>query len=205
MIVLNGRIAPKRLFGSVRIDYGPFNGQLQAKTVSPSQEEQTVTADSGYVALSLVTVEAATLQEKSVTPSSIEQIVTPDVGVYGLSKVIVAAQGESGLLQDKTVTPSEAQQIVTPDEGYYGLGSVTVEGVTIGSDVMISEVIISESANEFMVTLEDDTSVSGSVSFDTEGNPVGLSDDAGNYVEFSDGYPTLATDIYGNTVSISWG
>ena len=198
MIVLNGRIAPKRLFGSVRIDFVPYNGKLQAKTVSPSQEEQTDTADPGYVALSLVTVEAATLQEKTVTPSSMEQTVTPDVGVYGLSKVIVAAQGNHGLLQDKTVIPSDDPQIVTPDtdDGYYGLASVTVEGI-----VKISEIELGDTG--YKITFDDETFVVGSAQFDESGLPVSLSDLRGNSVSFANGTPISATDSGGHTVIIN--
>lgn len=131
MIKLYGRIQPKRLFGEVKINYGAFNGKLQAKTVAPSQEDFIVFPDSGFKGLSHVVVEAATLQEKTIKPSGIEQTVVPDVGVYGLSKVIVEAQGNHGLLEDKTVSPSETEQILTPGEGYYGIQSVTVKAAPL--------------------------------------------------------------------------
>lgn len=131
MIKLYGRIQPKRLFGEVKINYGAYNGKLQAKTIAPSQEEQTVFPDSGFKGLSHVIVEAATLQEKTIKPSGIEQTVVPDVGVYGLSKVIVEAQGNHGLLEDKTVSPSEEEQILEPSDGYYGIQSVTVKAAPL--------------------------------------------------------------------------
>jgi hypothetical protein len=122
---------PKRLFGKIRIDYGPYNGTLQSKIVEPSTEDQNVVADNGYNALSLVLVKAATLQEKTVTPSSQEQTVVPDVGVYGLSKVIVKPQGEHGLLEEITVTPTQEGQRITPSEGYYGIDVVNVEAAPL--------------------------------------------------------------------------
>lgn len=128
MIKLYGQVVPKRLFGTVRVYSKAHNGVFQAKTAEPSTENQTIVADEGYDALSLVTVKAATLQEKTVTPSSVEQTVVPDVGVLGLSKVIVKAQGNHGLLQTKTVTPSTDPQTVIPDPDYYGLASVVVNG-----------------------------------------------------------------------------
>lgn len=131
MIKLTGRIMPKRLFGKVRIDYGPYNGTLQSKIVEPSTEDQNVVADNGYNALSLVLVKAATLQEKMVTPSSQEQTIVPDVGVYGLSKVIVEPQGDHGLLEEITVTPTQEEQKITPNKGYYGIDVVNVEAAPL--------------------------------------------------------------------------
>lgn len=131
MIKLTGRIMPKRLFGKIRIDYGPYNGTLQSKIVEPSTEDQSVVADNGYNALSLVLVKAAPLQEKTVTPSSQEQTVVPDVGVYGLSKVIVAPQGNHGLLEEITVTPKQEEQVFTPSEGFYGIDVVNVEAAPL--------------------------------------------------------------------------
>lgn len=200
MIKLEGRIVAIRLFGGVKIERKAHNGNFQAKTAEPSPQDQTIVADTGYDALSLVTVKAATLQEKTVRPSSVEQIVVPDVGVYGLSKVIVPAQGEHGLLQKKTVTPSSVPQTVTPDNGYYGLESVTVEGIT-----KISSVNIDESSDNFRITFEDDTTITGSVSFDEDGLAVALIDSVGNAVEFADGYPIGVTDKDGHNVSIIWG
>lgn len=67
----------------------PTGGTYQSKTVSPSTSQQTVTPDSGYDALSQVTVNAASLQNKIVTPTSSTQIVRPDSGYIGLNLVSV--------------------------------------------------------------------------------------------------------------------
>lgn len=200
MIKLYGRIVPKRLFGSVRVNHGSYSGRLQSKTVDPSTVEQTVIPDPGYNALSLVTVKAAILQEKTVTPSSVEQTVVPDTGVFGLSKVIVKAQGNHGLLQDKTVTPSDNQQTVKPDSNYYGLASVTVNPMP-----KFSEVAASDSNNVYKITLADGRVVTGVVEFDDDGLPLGVTDDYGNSVGFSGGFPESVTDGAGNSVPIEWG
>lgn len=122
---------------------------LQEKTVTPKEQEQTVTADPDYYGLSAVAVEAIITQEKTVTSNG---SVTADEGKY-LKQVNVevpAGAGATGtreisengeynvkeyefakvnvqpLLQEKVVAPSEQLQEIVPGEGAYGLSEVSV-------------------------------------------------------------------------------
>ena len=104
----------------------PTGGTYQSKTVSPSTSQQTVAPDSGYDALSQVTVNAIQTQTKSASPSTSAQTITPDSGKYLTSVSISAATKQS-----KTVSPSTSSQVVTPDSGYYGLSQVTVNAMNL--------------------------------------------------------------------------
>lgn len=137
MTKLYGKIEKKRLYGVVRVIAGRPSGDLQAKTVTPSAEQQIVEPDSGYNALSRVTVKAVALQDKAVDPSTAVQEVTPDAEYTGLRKVTVGAAA----LQQKEVTPGAAAQEVTPDAGYYGLSKVTIAAVVTDSALNVEGVL----------------------------------------------------------------
>lgn len=100
---------------------------LQEKTVTPRRSEQVVTPDTGYDALSQVTVSATPLQLGVVAyPDGEGFTVEPEQGYIGLRRVSVAPVP----LQSKTVTPDSTTQHILPDSGYYGLESVTVDAVS---------------------------------------------------------------------------
>lgn len=70
----------------------PTGGTYQSKTVSPSTSKQVVvTPDSGYDALSQVTIRQVTLQSKTVNPTSSNQYIWPDSGYWALQSVTVTA------------------------------------------------------------------------------------------------------------------
>lgn len=101
----------------------PTGGTYQSKTVSPTTSQQTVSPDSGYDALSNVTVNAIQTQTKSAIPTTSAQTITPDSGKYLTSVSVGAIQ-----TQTKSATPTTSAQTITPDSGKY-LSSVSVSAI----------------------------------------------------------------------------
>ena len=159
-ITANGTYSPSagKYFSSVEVAIAGDTPTYQSKTISPSTSVQTVTADSGYDALSDVTVNAIQTETKSVTPTTSTQKVTPTSGKYLTEVTISAIQTETKSItsngtykptsgkyfssvtvnvpsqtfntQTKTITPTESTQTVSPDNGYNGLSTVTVNPIS---------------------------------------------------------------------------
>ena len=135
-ITANGTYSPStgKYFSSVEVAIAGDTPTYQSKTISPSTSIQTITADSGYDALSDVTVNAIQTETKSVTSNGTYK---PTNGKY-FSSVTVNVPSETFNTQTKTVTPTESTQTVSPDNGYNGLSTVTVNPISstyIGSAV----------------------------------------------------------------------
>lgn len=135
-ITANGTYSPSagKYFSSVEVAIAGDTPTYQSKTISPSTSVQTVTADSGYDALSDVTVNAIQTETKSVTSNGTYK---PTSGKY-FSSVTVNVPSETFNTQTKTVTPTESTQTVSPDNGYNGLSTVTVNPISstyVGSGV----------------------------------------------------------------------
>lgn len=62
---------------------------LQDKTVTPTAQQQQVTADSGFYGLNEVTVEGVALQRKTISPEAAQVTVTPSESYIGLSSVTI--------------------------------------------------------------------------------------------------------------------
>ena len=68
----------------------------------------------------------------------------------------------------------------------------------------IASLNIYENIGMIAIEYEDGSTIIGSATFDADGLPTGLTDDNGNTVNFTSGYPTSATNG-GNSVPIVWG
>lgn len=144
--------------GTVKGVSGGGSYELQAKTVTPTKQQQAVTPDTGFYGLSSVTVGAIPENFHDVSP------VTAGAGDVLANKIIVNAAGETvagtmanngavsktldatettytvpagyhsgagtvGIaLEEKTVTPAKAAQDITPSTGKV-LGKITVEAI----------------------------------------------------------------------------
>lgn len=126
-ITANGTYSPSagKYFSSVEVAIAGDTPTYQSKTVFPSTSVQTVTADSGYDALSDVTVNAIQTETKSVTANG---TYNPTSGKY-FSSVTVDVPSETFNTQTKTVTPTESTQTISPDNGYDGLSQITVNPI----------------------------------------------------------------------------
>lgn len=109
------------------------NVSLQSKSVTPSEQAQTVVADDGYTGLSRVDVGAVSPDYiGSAVPRKTKQTYTPGTS----DQTIAGGQYLTGVqtikavsLQEKTVTPSQYIQEITPDSGNTGLSKVTVDPI----------------------------------------------------------------------------
>ena len=98
---------------------------LQSKTIAPSASQQVITADSGYDALSSVTISPVSTTTLNVSSNGTYNA----TGGTFYSSVNVSIADSEVILQAKTATPSNVPVAVTPDSGYHGLSSVTVNPI----------------------------------------------------------------------------
>lgn len=108
----------------------------QTKTIAPSENEQIITADTGYE-LGSVTIKAAPLQEKTVTPIGEQQIITADSSYYGLNSVTVEAaeiiRNQVDLIMTGNTGGLTDEQATSILDGTYSLeGDGTGEGGDAG-------------------------------------------------------------------------
>lgn len=105
------------------INMGGGYANLQGKTVSAAQTEQSIAPPSGVDGFSKVTVKAAPLQTKGVVPSYTQQRITADANYYGLDAVVVGAlTGEKAIVKS-AATPYTTQSFKIAND--VGIGNVT--------------------------------------------------------------------------------
>ena len=98
---------------------------LQAKTVTPTSEQQIISPDSNYYGLGRVTVNATPLKSKRVTPTEKTQIVLPGADIVGMSDVIVEAIPD--IYKDVSLVSA------TPETVLWGTSFVNMDGISIGT------------------------------------------------------------------------
>lgn len=135
-ITANGVYSPSagKYFSSVEVAIAEDVPTYQSKTVSPSTQIQTVTADEGYDALSDVIVNAIQTETKTMTTNG---TYNPTSGKY-FSSVTVNVPQETFNTQEKVITPTEFAQTISPDNGYDGLFQIIVNPISstyVGSAV----------------------------------------------------------------------
>lgn len=138
---------------------GSYSGTTisnQNKTITPTETEQSVSADSGYTGLGTVTIEAisstyvgsgvATQAAKTVTPTTSEQTaVAANTYTTGIVKVAAIST------ETKTATPSTSTQNITPTSGKY-LTKVTVNPIpsnyitTSDADAVAANILYNKTA-----------------------------------------------------------
>ena len=149
----------------------------QNKTVTPTTSQQSISADSGYTGLGIVTVNA--IPSQYIVPSGNLAITANGTGIDVTQYASVSVDVPTGSTinnQDKTVTPTESQQTITADSGYTGLGTITVNAIPstyVGSgitqrtsdDLTVSGATVSVPAGYYSAA------ASKSVATGTEGAP----------------------------------
>lgn len=118
----------------------------QTKTVSSTNQTQTVGPDEGFDAINNIIVAPINGQNKVVSPTTQSQTVIADLPYYALSSVIVQAAPTEA----RTIKSSNSQQVVTPSGNNVGLSSVTVD------PYILDDKTVDSSTNSQIITSSED-------------------------------------------------
>ena len=118
----------------------------QTKTVSSTNQTQTVGPDEGFDAINNIIVAPINGQNKVVSPTKQSQTVIADLPYYALSSVIVQAAPT----EVRTIKSSNSQQVVTPSGNNVGLSSVTVD------PYILDDKTVDSSTNSQIITSSED-------------------------------------------------
>lgn len=128
------------------VDVSGSSVNNQDKTVTPTTSQQSISADSGYTGLGIVTINA--IPSQYIVPSGNLAITANGTGIDVTQYTTVSVNvptGSSINNQNKTVTPTKSQQSISADSGYTGLGTVTVKAIP--SQYIIPSGILSITSN----------------------------------------------------------
>ena len=119
----------------------------QDKTVSPSTSQQSISADSGYTGLGVVTVNAIVTETKTTTPSTSTQNITPSTGKY-LTKVTVNP------IPSQYIIPSGSQTVTSNNT--YDVTSLAemVVNVPTGSTINNQNKTVTPTTNQQSITAD---------------------------------------------------
>lgn len=120
----------KYLEGDIVVEYTRPNTSTQSKNALPTNENQTITPDSGYIGLSQVNVSRVTTT--NLAAGNIASGVTIKVGNPVDDDAVASVTGTATLLvgETKTIYPTGSDQTITPSTGKNAITSATVKKVT---------------------------------------------------------------------------
>lgn len=128
---------------------------LQEKAATPATVAQHIVADTGYDALSKVSVSAIQTETKNVEPTTSSQSITPESGKFLTEVTVEAIQ-----IENKSVQPTTSTQNITPTEGKY-LTQVTVGGIAIEEKTVTENGYVTPTSGKYLSKVTVNVPTSG--------------------------------------------